>query len=123
VLVATDIAARGIDVTEIQNVINYDLPQLPEDYIHRIGRTGRAGATGTAVSLITPEDRAQWHEIVKLLKRSGSPVPLAPPALTTPDPVRPERKPKPPQAEGQGGHHPPRGGHGQGRGGRRRRRR
>jgi ATP-dependent RNA helicase RhlE len=75
VLVATDIAARGIDVTEIQHVINFDLPQNAEDYVHRIGRTGRAGATGTAVSFLTPEDRAQWSEILKLLKKTGSKVP------------------------------------------------
>jgi superfamily II DNA/RNA helicase len=75
VLVATDIAARGIDVTEIQHVINFDLPQNAEDYVHRIGRTGRAGATGTAVSFLTPEDRAQWSEILKLLKKTGSKIP------------------------------------------------
>ena len=75
VLVATDIAARGIDVAQIAHVINYDLPQAPEDYIHRIGRTGRAGATGSAVSLITPEDRASWQEISRHLKKSGSDMP------------------------------------------------
>jgi ATP-dependent RNA helicase DeaD len=75
VLVATDIAARGIDVERIAHVINYDLPQVPEDYVHRIGRTGRAGAKGHAVSLVTPEDRAQWREIAKLLQRAGSQVP------------------------------------------------
>ena len=75
ILVATDIAARGIDVADIAHVINYDLPQQPEDYIHRIGRTGRAGNTGKAVSLLTPEDRAQWHDISKLLKKTGSAVP------------------------------------------------
>lgn len=75
VLVATDIAARGIDVTEIAHVVNYDLPQLSEDYIHRIGRTGRAGAEGEAVSLLTPEDRAQWREIERLLHKSGSKAP------------------------------------------------
>jgi ATP-dependent RNA helicase DeaD len=77
IMVATDIAARGIDVAEIAHVINYDLPQSPEDYIHRIGRTGRAGATGAAVSLITPEDRSQWSEISRLLKRTGSMTPQA----------------------------------------------
>jgi superfamily II DNA/RNA helicase len=75
VLVATDIAARGIDVTGIGHVVNYDLPQLSQDYIHRIGRTGRAGASGSAVSLITPEDRPQWREISRLLERTGSKVP------------------------------------------------
>ncbi len=77
VLVATDIAARGIDVTEIGHVINYDLPQVAEDYVHRIGRTGRAGASGHAVSLLTPEDRSQWFEISRLLKKTGSQVPVA----------------------------------------------
>lgn len=72
VLVATDIASRGIDVADISHVINYDLPQVPEDYIHRIGRTGRAGAKGEALTLLTPEDRQQWKEISKLLKKSGS---------------------------------------------------
>jgi superfamily II DNA/RNA helicase len=77
VLVATDIAARGIDVTGIAHVVNYDLPQSSEDYIHRIGRTGRAGAKGQAVSLITPDDRTQWREIARLLERTGSQVPRA----------------------------------------------
>lgn len=76
VLVATDIAARGIDVSDIAHVVNYDLPQSSDDYIHRIGRTGRAGAKGMAVSLITQEDRHQWGEISRLLKRTGSLVPL-----------------------------------------------
>jgi ATP-dependent RNA helicase RhlE len=75
VLVATDIAARGIDVARIAHVINYDLPQVTEDYVHRIGRTGRAGAKGQAVSLVTPEERSQWREIAKLLEKSGSQVP------------------------------------------------
>lgn len=80
VLVATDIAARGIDVSSISHVINYDLPQSPEDYIHRIGRTGRAGATGDAVSFVTQEEKQQWREICQLLKKSGSAVPTASPA-------------------------------------------
>ncbi|MFZ9595327.1 MAG: DEAD/DEAH box helicase [Bdellovibrionia bacterium] len=80
VLVATDIAARGIDVANIAHVVNYDLPQLSDDYIHRIGRTGRAGATGQAVSLLTPEDRGQWNEITRLLKRTGSEIPTLAPA-------------------------------------------
>ncbi len=80
VLVATDIAARGIDVAEIAHVVNYDLPQSSEDYVHRIGRTGRAGRTGQAVSLITPEDRSQWREIAKLLERTGSKVPSQAPS-------------------------------------------
>lgn len=75
ILVATDIAARGIDVAKIAHVINYDLPQVPADYIHRIGRTGRAGAEGKAVSLVTPEDMPQWREITHLLRRGGSVAP------------------------------------------------
>ncbi len=75
ILVATDIAARGIDVTDVAHVINYDLPQMAEDYIHRIGRTGRAGAEGQAVSLVTPEDRGLWSYIVQLLKKTGSQLP------------------------------------------------
>ena len=72
VLVATDIAARGIDVTKIKHVINYDLPQVAEDYIHRIGRTGRAGESGSAVSFIASEEYPQWREISTLLKKAGS---------------------------------------------------
>ncbi len=60
VLVATDIASRGIDVPHVAYVVNYDLPQCPEDYIHRIGRTGRAGQKGQALSFITPEDKKAW---------------------------------------------------------------
>jgi superfamily II DNA/RNA helicase len=74
ILVATDIAARGIDISHIAHVINYDLPQVPEDYVHRVGRTARAGAEGQAVSLITPEDRPQWREISRLLDRTGTAV-------------------------------------------------
>ena len=72
IMVATDIASRGIDVVDIAHVINYDLPQLPEDYIHRIGRTGRNGAVGEAISFVLPEDREQWREILRLLKKTGS---------------------------------------------------
>ncbi len=64
ILVATDVAARGIDVPHIAHVINYDLPQCPEDYIHRIGRTGRAGAVGSAISLIS-DDGQKWKDICK----------------------------------------------------------
>ncbi len=63
ILVATDVAARGLDVPHIQHVINFDLPHGPEDYIHRIGRTGRAGATGSALSFIAPEDARNWRII------------------------------------------------------------
>lgn len=67
ILVATDIAARGLDIPHIENVINYDLPQCPEDYIHRIGRTARAGAEGTAINFLTASNAGKWKEIHKLL--------------------------------------------------------
>jgi ATP-dependent RNA helicase DeaD len=67
VLVATDVAARGLDIPHIEHVINYDLPQCPEDYIHRIGRTARNGAEGAAVAFITPSDGRLWHAIHKLM--------------------------------------------------------
>jgi ATP-dependent RNA helicase RhlE len=69
VLVATDIAARGLDIEDLPHVVNFDLPQVPEDYIHRIGRTGRAGANGVALSLVCPEEAYYLVEIEKLLKR------------------------------------------------------
>ena len=67
ILVATDIAARGLDISHIEHVINYDLPQKPEDYIHRIGRTARAGLNGAALSFITPNDRRLWNSIDRLI--------------------------------------------------------
>jgi ATP-dependent RNA helicase RhlE len=71
VLVATDIAARGIDVDSISHVINYDVPEQPEDYVHRIGRTGRAGKTGRAITLVTPIDELSMRAIERL---TGQPV-------------------------------------------------
>ena len=68
-LVATDIAARGIDIVELPFVINYELPYTPEDYVHRIGRTGRAGTPGEAISLVSPDEDRLLVEIEKLLKR------------------------------------------------------
>lgn len=67
VLVATDVAARGLDIPHIEHVINYDLPQCPEDYIHRIGRTGRNGAEGFSLSFISGEDGAKWNAIQRLM--------------------------------------------------------
>jgi ATP-dependent RNA helicase DeaD len=78
VLVATDIASRGLDVDHIEHVINYDLPQVAEDYVHRIGRTGRAGSKGSAICFISPEEQPLWDQIDYLLnpktakKPSGS---------------------------------------------------
>ena len=73
VLIATDIAARGLDVADIEHVINFDFPRSPEDYIHRIGRTARLAADGRATSFVTPKDRGMLHDLERLL---GSKIPL-----------------------------------------------
>lgn len=67
IMIATDVAARGLDIPHIEHVINYDLPHCAEDYVHRIGRTGRAGASGSALNLVTPSDERRWIAIDKLL--------------------------------------------------------
>ncbi len=69
VLVATDIAARGIDISELPHVVNYELPNVPEDYVHRIGRTGRAGSNGEASSLVCIDEHKLLHDIERLIKR------------------------------------------------------
>ncbi|MGH2413946.1 MAG: helicase-related protein, partial [Microcystaceae cyanobacterium] len=69
-VVATDIAARGLDVEDLTHVINYDLPDNPETYIHRIGRTGRAGKTGTAISLVEPIDRRMLKQIERRIRQN-----------------------------------------------------
>lgn len=101
VLVATDIAARGIDVDDVTHVINYDLPDEPETYVHRIGRTARAGAEGEAISLVCAHDREALRHIEKLI---GKPIPqqldqpLHSEAARTAmgaDAVRPKRQPRP----------------------------
>jgi ATP-dependent RNA helicase RhlE len=68
ILVATDVAARGLDIIDLPLVVNYELPHVAEDYIHRIGRTGRAGATGEAISLVSPDEERYLVEIEKLLR-------------------------------------------------------
>lgn len=69
VLVATDIAARGIDIDQLPHVVNYEIPNVPEDYVHRIGRTGRAGATGEAISLVCVDEKKMFADIERLIKR------------------------------------------------------
>lgn len=69
-LVATDVAARGLDISELPMVINYEIPSAPEDYVHRIGRTGRAGASGIAISLVSEDEEKYLVEIEKLIKKS-----------------------------------------------------
>ncbi|MCR1768592.1 ATP-dependent RNA helicase RhlE [Burkholderia glumae] len=86
-LVATDVAARGLDIAELPAVINFDLPFSAEDYVHRIGRTGRAGASGDALSLCSPNERKQLADIEKLIKRD---LPLQPLAIEAPVRMRRE---------------------------------
>ena len=69
VLVATDIAARGLDIDQLPQVVNFDLPNVPEDYVHRIGRTGRAGASGQAISLVSADEIKQLSDIERLIKQ------------------------------------------------------
>jgi ATP-dependent RNA helicase RhlE len=85
-LVATDIAARGIDIVELPCVVNYELPYAPEDYVHRIGRTGRAGASGLAVSLVAPDEERLLAGIERFIKRDLNSIPL--PELARPPEVR-----------------------------------
>jgi ATP-dependent RNA helicase RhlE len=90
VLVATDIAARGIDIDQLPHVVNFELPNVPEDYVHRIGRTGRAGAQGEAVSLVCLDEEIFLRDIEKLIKRSipRQDVPgFAPPATEKAEPI------------------------------------
>lgn len=126
ILVATDIAARGIDVTGIELVVNYDLPSTPEDYVHRIGRTGRAGKTGKAISFATPDQHGDIRAIERLIRsplkrgqhaRSAS-APAAHPAQGT----SPAAAPNVRHAPSRGGHARPPRHRGQQRGHRGRRR-
>ncbi|OIP71446.1 MAG: RNA helicase, partial [Oscillatoriales cyanobacterium CG2_30_44_21] len=100
VLVATDIAARGLDISELPHVVNYELPNVPEDYVHRIGRTGRAGSAGEALSLVCVDERKFLADIEKLIKRS---LPQEVIAGFEPDP---RAKPEPIQVGRQQKHQP-----------------
>jgi len=103
-LVATDIAARGLDIDGLPHVVNFELPNVPEDYVHRIGRTGRAGAEGIAISLVGPEERSHLAGIERLLGRHI-------PSETIPGFHAHDAAPEPAQP---GGDAPRRGGRGQG---------
>ncbi len=103
VLVATDIAARGIDIDQLPHVVNFDLPNVPEDYIHRIGRTGRAGSTGQAISLVSADEFQQLSDIERLIKQvlprkvieGFEPVNDVPASRLDFRPVKPKRPKKP----------------------------
>jgi ATP-dependent RNA helicase RhlE len=94
VLVATDIAARGIDVECVSHVINFELPNVPEDYVHRIGRTARAGAAGTAISFCSDEERPHLRDIEKLIRgpfRALSYQPVHEDRIASPEPASGQR--------------------------------
>src|SRR4029079_5088268 len=94
VLVATDIAARGIDIDQLPHVVNFEIPNVPEDYVHRIGRTGRAGSPGEAISLVSVDENVFLRDIERLIRRE---IPIevipgfAPPAHERPEPIGPGR--------------------------------
>ncbi len=97
VLVATDIAARGLDIDQLPQVINFELPNVPEDYVHRIGRTGRAGSSGAAVSLVDREELKLLKDIEKLIKREIPKIPAegwVQPEKAEPEAPRPPRQPQ-----------------------------
>ena len=101
VLVATDVASRGLDIEGLPQVINFDVPRSPEDYVHRIGRTGRAGLTGEAISLVAPEDMESLAAIERLIKSGATvatlmgdqPTRRSPPAVRRDRPVKPPSDP------------------------------
>ncbi|MBY4831278.1 DEAD/DEAH box helicase [Burkholderia dolosa] len=116
VLVATDIAARGIDIDQLPHVVNFDLPNVPEDYVHRIGRTGRAGATGEAVSLVCVDEKQLLRDIERLIKREIPQEVIAgfePDPNAKPEPIQ-QRRGQQPRGGAAGGNRQPRtGGAGQ----------
>jgi ATP-dependent RNA helicase RhlE len=113
VLVATEVAARGLDIKELPHVVNYELPNVPEDYVHRIGRTARAGGTGCAVSLVSPDEAPLLRDIERLLKRSLPLTALPPfPVSAPPQQPQPDRPGQPPR-EGRGHGQRSHGQHGQ----------
>ncbi|EEE01143.1 DEAD/DEAH box helicase [Burkholderia multivorans] len=106
VLVATDIAARGIDIDQLPHVVNFDLPNVPEDYVHRIGRTGRAGATGEAVSLVCVDEKQLLRDIERLIKREIPREVIAgfePDPNAKPEPIQQRRGQQPRSGGGNGG--------------------
>jgi ATP-dependent RNA helicase RhlE len=109
VLVATDIAARGLDIDQLPQVVNFELPNVPEDYVHRIGRTGRAGSSGAAISFVDGEEKSYLISIERLIKRSIDRAPLPEFVTHAPDPGendRPPRQPRPQQGRRNDGNAP-----------------
>jgi len=102
VLVATDIAARGIDVDGVTHVVNYDMPDVPENYVHRIGRTARAGAEGSAIAFCSPEEREELRAVERLI-RLRIPVKPVPAGIPHPAPEQPKQY-TPPPTPGAHGH-------------------
>jgi ATP-dependent RNA helicase RhlE len=103
VLVATDIAARGIDIDDVTHVVNYDVPEVPETYVHRIGRTARAGASGMALTFVEADERADWRNIIKLTRQdipvveghpyeSSVPMNVIPPSISPRERAQRERR-------------------------------
>jgi ATP-dependent RNA helicase RhlE len=90
-LVATEVAARGLDIKELPHVVNYELPNVPEDYVHRIGRTGRAGASGIALSLVAQDETGLLRDIERTIRKTITRLPL--PEISAPPP--PVRRPAP----------------------------
>jgi len=99
-LVATDVAARGLDIKGVSHVINFDMPMVAEDYIHRIGRTGRGGAKGTAVSLVGPDDRRKLHGIQRLTGRDLNWTIIEGLEPASPEPRRAPSRPGKPKSRG-----------------------
>jgi ATP-dependent RNA helicase RhlE len=113
VLVATDIAARGIDIDQLPHVINHELPNVPEDYVHRIGRTGRAGVAGEAISLVSADERPFLKDIQKLLRREipSSIVPGFAPGSAPSEAELARAAAQPPHTPSRGTHRAPQGRH------------
>ena len=103
VLVATDIAARGIDIDDVSHVVNFDVPEVPETYVHRIGRTARAGATGMAMTFVEHAEREDWRNIIKLTRQDIPVVDGHPYQSRVPANARPPA-PEPRQQRGNNGH-------------------
>jgi ATP-dependent RNA helicase RhlE len=109
-LVATEVAARGLDIVELPHVVNFELPNVPEDYVHRIGRTARAGGSGSAVSLVSADEAPLLRDIEKLLGRTLPVAPVPAFAISAPRPVSTTSAPAPGAAprRNDGGRSPPR---------------